>query len=61
MRTYYVYRDVDGSTSVRELDIERMARDLATMEDVLLGPPYEILGKYAVEGVKSVENRTGAI
>lgn len=59
-RTYYVYRDVDGSTSVRELDVGKMARDLATTEEVLLGPPSEVLERYAVEVVKGAEGRAGA-
>ena len=60
LRTYYVYRGVDGSTSACMLDVDKMAKDLATMEDVLLGPPSEVLGKYAVEVVKGAEGRTGA-
>jgi hypothetical protein len=60
LRTYYVYRGVDGSTSACMLDVDKMARDLATMEDVLLGPPPEVLKRYAVEVVKGVESRTGA-
>ena len=60
LRTYYVYRGVDGSTSACMLDVDKMARDLATMEDVLLGPPSEVLKRYAVEVVKGVEGKTGA-
>jgi predicted ATPase len=58
-RTYYVYRD-GGSTSVRELDVGKMARDLVTTEEVLLGPPSEVLERYAVEAVEGAEGRAGA-
>ncbi len=60
VKTYYVYREADGSTSVRELDIGKMARELATAEEVLLKPPSEVIKKYVVEVAEGIESKTTA-
>ncbi|ACB40037.1 AAA family ATPase [Pyrobaculum neutrophilum] len=47
VKTYYIHRDKHGATTAAEIDIEKMAQDLATAEDIMLTPPAEILAKYA--------------
>jgi predicted ATPase len=58
VKTYYVYRNSIGFTSVRELDIEKMAEDLKTTEDILIESPSEILEKYTLEAERSAESKT---
>jgi energy-coupling factor transporter ATP-binding protein EcfA2 len=60
VRTYYVYRLADGSTSVRELDADKMAKDLTASEDVLFGPPSEALKRYTKEVAEGAEGKAGA-
>ncbi|MCD6368547.1 MAG: AAA family ATPase [Thermoproteales archaeon] len=49
VKTYYVFRDRDkkGLTNVVELNIERLAEDLKTAEDVLYMSPNEVVEKYS--------------
>ncbi len=49
IKTYYVMRDKLGSTNVAEIDIDRIAKELITSEDLLFMPPSEVLQKYAVK------------
>jgi hypothetical protein len=46
VKTYYVARDAHGSTKVWEVNIERLAKELKTAEDLLSMPPREILSEY---------------
>ncbi|CCC81045.1 AAA family ATPase [Thermoproteus tenax] len=46
VKTYYIHRDKHGATTA-EIDIRKMAQDLATAEDVMLTSAAEILAKYA--------------
>jgi hypothetical protein len=48
VETYYVYRDAGGSTRAVKLDVDKMARDMVTSDELLLLPPHEIVKKYAV-------------
>ncbi|ABL89092.1 hypothetical protein Pisl_1945 [Pyrobaculum islandicum DSM 4184] len=47
VKTYYIHRDKHGATAAAEINIRKMAQDLATTEDIMLTPPAEILAKYA--------------
>jgi len=61
VRTYYVYRLKGGSTFVKELDVERMAKELVTSEDILFKSPSEVLKKYTkCEVTESAEDKTSA-
>ncbi len=55
VKTYYTVRDAEGSTSVAEIDVGRLAEDLRTAEEVLFMPPKEVLEKYAVKRVEASE------
>jgi hypothetical protein len=59
-KTYYVYRSADGSTSAKELAVGKMAGELATVEDILLQPPSEVVKRYVVEVAEGVESKTSA-
>ena len=48
-RTYYVYRDQYGATNLVEVDLERMAKDLRTFEDLMSMPPAKVTESYAME------------
>jgi len=48
VETYYVYRDAGGSTQAVKLDVDKMARDMVTSDELLFQPPHEIVKKYAV-------------
>jgi hypothetical protein len=48
VETYYVYRDAGGSTRAVKLDVDKMAGDMVTSDELLLLPPHEIVKKYAV-------------
>ena len=47
--TYYVYRERDGYTRAVEIDAERMAEKLATIEDILTLRPDEVVSEYSVK------------
>jgi hypothetical protein len=59
-KIYYVYRGADGFTCAKELDVGKMARDLATVEDILMQPPSEVVKRYVVEAAEGVEGKTSA-
>jgi len=48
VKTYYVVRDQYGSTRVWEVDMEKLASDLKTSEDLLFAPPREVISNYVV-------------
>ncbi len=54
VRTYYVIRDKDGSTKALEIDMDKLAEEVRTAEDILLMPPHEVISKYSV-GTKHAE------
>jgi energy-coupling factor transporter ATP-binding protein EcfA2 len=56
VRVYYVYRGSGGSTSMRELDIKKLADEVLTIEDILLMRPNEVLEKYTVEVSEAVKS-----
>jgi len=43
-----VYRDAEGFTRATKLDMEKMAKDIVTSEELLLMPPSDVVRKYAV-------------
>ncbi len=49
VKTYYVMRDKLGSTNIIEIDVNKLAEELITSEDLLFMPPNEILQKYAIK------------
>jgi len=59
-KLYYTYRCKDGSTCIRELDIDKMAKELVSIEDILFKPPSEVLEKYAIEVAKVEESRASS-
>jgi len=49
LKTYYVARDLKkGFTRVFEINVEKLAEDLKTSEELLLMTPLEVISKYAV-------------
>lgn len=52
VRTYYTYRDRMGSTNIREVDLEKLARDLRTSDELLYMPAREVLENYTVKPVE---------
>jgi hypothetical protein len=48
VETHYVYRDAEGFTRATKLDMEKMAKDIVTSEELLLMPPSDVVRKYAV-------------
>jgi len=60
VKTYYVTRDVKiGTTKVFELDIEKLAKELKTSEDLLFMTPHEVVSKYVIQHwEKIVEQKT---
>jgi energy-coupling factor transporter ATP-binding protein EcfA2 len=56
VKVYYVYRGLEGSTSMRELDIKKLADEVLTIEDILLMRPNEVLEKYTVEASEAVKS-----
>jgi len=59
LKTYYVAREPKkGSTKVFEIDVEKLAEDLKTSEELLLMPPHEVISKYVTQhGERSVEQK----
>ena len=45
-KTYYVWRGPTGATHATEIDMDKLARDLATADEILLSPPREFVKKY---------------
>ena len=54
LKTYYVARNRYGSTKIWTVNIEKLAKELKTAEELLSMPPREILSKYTTTG--DVEN-----
>ena len=50
---YYLYRDGRGATRAVEVDVKALARDLKTLEDVMMMKPGEVAGKYSVERARA--------
>ena len=50
VRTYYVYRGARGATTVAEVDVERLAREVKPPEDIMSTPPSEVISRYSKEG-----------
>ncbi len=46
--TYYVYRDYSGSTHVVAVDVEKLAEELVTSDELLYMHPRRVIEKYAV-------------
>ena len=46
---YYVYRGANGDTRVTEVSIEKLAKELASIEDVLFLSPREVLERFAAK------------
>jgi len=49
-RAYYVYRDENGYTNIAELDMDKMAKDLITFEDIMSKNPVDVLKEYTLKG-----------
>ena len=47
-RTYYVYRDRKGSTRACEIDIEKLAKEMKTVEELLFMTPKDVLSKFTI-------------
>jgi len=47
--TYYVFRENDGSTNAVKINIEKLAKDLRTSEELLFMSPLEVISKYGVK------------
>ena len=45
-RFYYVFRDMHGSTNLSELDLQALAKEFKTIEDVMMMPISEVINKY---------------
>ena len=45
-RFYYVFRDTHGSTNLSELDLQALAKEFKTIEDVMMMPISEVINKY---------------
>jgi len=56
-KTYYVARDESGFTRSWEIDVEALAKDLKTAEEVLFMPPREVIEKYTVKPGGVVERK----
>jgi hypothetical protein len=48
-RAYYVYRDENGYTNIAELDMDKMAKDLITFEDIMSRNPNDVLREYVLK------------
>jgi len=48
VRTYYVYRDERGSTRVHEIDVEKLAEEMKTVEELLFMSPRDVLSKFVI-------------
>jgi len=47
LKTYYVAREPkSGYTKVFEIDVEKLAEDLKTSEELLLMPPRKVISRY---------------
>jgi energy-coupling factor transporter ATP-binding protein EcfA2 len=60
LKIYYVHRNYEGFTDVKELDIEKLAEDVVSIEEIMFKNPSEILRKYAVEVSKHEKRSYGA-
>ena len=49
IKTYYTTRDKEGSTRIAEIDIDMLAKEMRTAEEILFMPPKEVLEKYVVK------------
>jgi len=61
LKTYYVARDPEtGSTRVFEIDVEKLAEDLETPEELLFMSYQEVISRYITQhGVKAAEQKAG--
>jgi len=57
VKTYYVARDVSGYTSSWEINVEALAKELKTVDEVLFMPPREVIEKYTVNTGGVVERK----
>jgi hypothetical protein len=48
-RAYYVYRDENDYTNIAELDMDKMAKDLITFEDIMSRNPNNVLREYVLK------------
>jgi len=48
-KAYYVYRDENGYTNIAELDMDKMAKDLITFEDIMSKNPNDVLREYVLK------------
>ena len=53
VKTYYVVRDSYGATKATEIDVERLAKDALTAQELLLMPPRKAVEKYSTEANSS--------
>jgi hypothetical protein len=44
-----VYRDENGYTNIAELDMDKMAKDLITFEDIMSKNPVDVLREYVLK------------
>ncbi len=49
LRTYYVVRDRYGSTRAWEINVEKLAEELKTADELLSMPPREVVSRYVVK------------
>ncbi len=57
VETYYIYRDEFGSTRAAKLDIDRIARDMIVVDELLLKPPTEVLKKYTIGAMQIAKSQ----
>ncbi len=55
VRTYYVYRDERGSTRVHEIDVEKLAEEMKTVEELLFMSPRDVLSEFVIRGKAGAE------
>ena len=53
VKTYYTFRDSVGSTKIVEINVEKLAEEMVTIEEILFMPPREVLKRYAIESAKT--------
>ena len=57
VRTYYVYRDTRGSTRAHEIDVEKLAEEMKTVEELLFMSPRDVLNKFVIHEKTSVKTK----
>ncbi|RLE48601.1 MAG: ATP-binding protein [Candidatus Methanomethylicota archaeon] len=48
IKTYYVYRNSEGTTCAMELDVDKLAKELKTIEEILYMMPNEVIQQYLI-------------